>query len=285
MTTEKPKKFSFNIEEIQIEWEHFSEISSTHTVSRALDLKDYPSNKWKVISADMQTNGVGTHNRKWLSDKVKNLNLTMNFSKIKPDLFYGYPLNQNEEIVDLKYIQVPAMAAYFLIEEILKENNITNKTIGLKWPNDLLVNGKKICGCLTHGKFINKDKSLLQLTCSIGMNLNYDKEYLNQVNQAATSLFIETGIIFEPLDIIKKILPIIVNLFKKYEKNKEMFHKDFMEKLLFLNDKVTVFDDKTEKYYTGKIEAINDFGFLFLKNEDDGKVYEIRAGVLRKIEN
>ena len=49
----------------------------------------------------MKTNGVGTINRKWISDKVKDLNIAMNFSKIKPDLFYGYSLNKNEEIVYL----------------------------------------------------------------------------------------------------------------------------------------------------------------------------------------
>lgn len=281
----EPQKFSLDIEGIKIEWEHYSEISSTHTISRNLDLKDYEKDQWKVISADMQTKGVGTHNRKWLSNDIKNLNLTMNFSKVKVNPIYGYPLNQHEEVVDLKYDQVPAMAAYYLIEEILKEKNIKDKKVGLKWPNDIILNEKKIGGCLTHGKFINEEKTELQLTCSIGLNLNYNKEYLKQINQESTSLFIETGCNFEPVDIIRKILPIIIKLFKKYDINENEFHKDFMEKLLFLNDKVSVFDDKTEKTYIGKIDNINEFGFLFLKNEEDGKIYEIRSGILRKIEN
>ncbi len=111
-----------------------------------------------IISADNQTNGRGRHGREWVSEKG--------------NLFVSYIFNISKEFSPELYSYFCALA----ITRILQAHSLMPK---LKWPNDILLNGGKICGILLekHGDF---------LVCGIGININSCPDFL--LDKKTTSL-------------------------------------------------------------------------------------------------
>ena len=105
-----------------------------------------------LITSDVQTKGRGTMGKKWISKKG--------------NLFLSIFFDMTKKKVDFKKFAV--LNAY-LIKSILVKK-LSNK-IKIKWPNDLLFNGKKICGILQE-IVVNKGKKYLII--GIGINTNLD---------------------------------------------------------------------------------------------------------------
>ena len=125
----------------------FESVTSTNDV--AIDLIKDKKKKIGCIYADTQTKGRGTHGRKWVSDKG---NL---FGSIFFQLKNNYPPFSEFSIINPVIISS-------VIEKFCEK-----KKISFKWPNDVFVNGKKICGILQELITRNSRKFLI-----IGIGLN-----------------------------------------------------------------------------------------------------------------
>lgn len=149
----------------------FKQVTSTQDV-----LKRFVKNKKEIaVFAYTQTRGRGRQKRFWHSPSGGiYLSILM------------FPAKQINTI--------PLIAALSVIES-LKEFNFTN--LSIHWPNDVLLNNKKICGILCE-KFNDA------VICGIGLNVNVKKMPTKLPN--ATSLFIETGKIYNLDEILYKIL-------------------------------------------------------------------------------
>lgn len=149
----------------------FKQVTSTQDV-----LKRFIKNKKEIaVFAYTQTRGRGRQKRYWYSPSGGiYLSILM------------FPAKQINTI--------PLIAALSVIES-LKEFNFTN--LSIHWPNDVLLNNKKICGILCE-KF---DDAVI---CGIGLNVNVKKIPTKLPN--ATSLFIETGKIYNLDEILNRIL-------------------------------------------------------------------------------
>jgi len=79
---------------------------------------------------------------------------------------------------------VAALAVYDGIK------NVTGLNAGIKWPNDIVANGKKLCGILT--EMSAELEGIHYVVVGIGINVNMD-EFPEEVRQTATSLLLETG--------------------------------------------------------------------------------------------
>ncbi len=121
------------------------------------------------VYADLQTRGKGAHRKKWISEKG---NL---FSSIFFPLKKRYP--PFEEFSTVNSI---------LIFNIIK-NYCNKKKINLKFPNDIFVNGKKICGILQEVLTFKSKKFLI---IGIGINIKNNPKLEN--NYEATNIFNET---------------------------------------------------------------------------------------------
>lgn len=121
-----------------------------------------------MIIANAQTSAIGTHGRRWITNEIGNIALSMYF---KPE---GLIL---EEIRDL-----PIQIAEFLIAQIHK---LTGITLEIKHPNDLMWHGKKVGGILVETKvqsgFVN------EIVIGIGINV-MQKEFPEEIRDIATSL-------------------------------------------------------------------------------------------------
>ncbi len=106
--------------------------------------------KPSLIISEIQTKGRGTMGKKWISKKG--------------NLFISILFDYNPKIINFKQI---AILNSYLLKKILKK--FCNEKIKIKWPNDLLIRGKKICGILQ--ETVNYDKKNF-LIIGIGINTN-----------------------------------------------------------------------------------------------------------------
>lgn len=122
-----------------------------------------------IINANKQTNGRGRVDRKWESIEGKNLTFSIYLKpKILPE--------------KLPLLSLVIGASIY---------NVLSKYINclIKWPNDIIVNDKKIAGILVESIYSNE---LEALVVGIGININQD-QFSNDLKNKATSLFIETN--------------------------------------------------------------------------------------------
>ncbi len=136
-----------------------------------------------VITASEQTAGYGRLGRSWLSPANENLYAT--FCLSLPLTCKDYSL--------LTFVMALAAA------ELLKENGLSAH---IKWPNDLMINEKKIAGILCESKVINDERFL---ALGIGLNVNITAETLKALQRPATSMSVETNQRFD-LNLLLELL-------------------------------------------------------------------------------
>jgi BirA family biotin operon repressor/biotin-[acetyl-CoA-carboxylase] ligase len=146
-----------------LEWHEWLPSTNTFLKERLAAKRELPSGT--VIAAREQTQGRGRRGREWLSLSGENLTFSI-FLR-----------------VDCAPRKLPAatMAAAVAVAELLETDGLKPS---LKWPNDVLVSGKKICGILSEG---------IQNGVIIGIGLNVNMQKADHIDQPATSVLIETG--------------------------------------------------------------------------------------------
>lgn len=152
---------------------YLHEIDSTNNY--ALKLAKEGSPEGTVVVADYQTKGKGRLDRNWYSAPGENLLLSILI----------YP-EQEIELVQ----KITLAAANILIESIesyFKKHHYNKVDINVKWPNDLLINGKKTAGILTES--ILREKHIKALVIGFGINLNtLESKMPLEIKETATSL-------------------------------------------------------------------------------------------------
>lgn len=192
MKSEIEKKMKSNIIGKKIKF--FDIIESTQTEARKM--AENRTENGTIVITNYQTNGIGTHNRKWYSEKDKNLAFTLII----------YPKCTIRELEGFT----------FDIAQCLK--NSVKKLYGVKLeikkPNDIMCNGKKLGGILT--QIVTKGEEIKYLLIGIGVNVN-SENFDEEIKNIATSLKIEFGKEFSS----KNILNEFCYNFEKYciEKN------------------------------------------------------------------
>ena len=181
MDLEKIK--SANTQYLGKEIEYFKEISSTHTYAKKITMQEKQNGK--IIIAETQTNGIGTKGRAWYTGESKNIALTI---ILKPEC----------EISKLEGLTIKiAKCVQKAIEELYQIS------LEIKEPNDLMLNGKKICGILT--EIHTRGDKIEYLLISFGFNVNEDN-FNEETSNVATSLKKETGKEYVREEILIKII-------------------------------------------------------------------------------
>ena len=177
INTCKNEKVSHNsktlcIDGVKIKW--YSLDTTVSTMDYAVGLIHKGCEPWTVVSADKQTSGRGTHGRSWFSPAGKGFWLSVIL-----------PPPRNAEYLD----NLSVLAAKALIES-LKE--FTELQFDIKYPNDIIVNGRKIAGILCES--ISRGQDVLSVVLGMGINFNQSvKDFERKGLNEATSFLIETG--------------------------------------------------------------------------------------------
>ena len=164
---------------------HRESLSTTQRLAHelALDGADHGT----IVIADEQTEGKGRSHRAWHSKKGKGI--WMSFILRPAILPYLAP--------QLTLLTATVLAKVFDQYESIKPQ--------IKWPNDILINGKKLAGILTEMQA--EQDSVLYVIIGMGININQVTEELpKDLQSKATSLKLETGQNLDMLPIIQDII-------------------------------------------------------------------------------
>lgn len=143
------------------------------TNSKALELASTNVKDGTIIITDKQTSGRGRKSNKWFSVPGKSLT----FSVI---LFPKVPIDQ---------INYFSLIAGLAVSDALIDLGIAPQ---LKWPNDILINNKKVGGILCESRL--SGDTINSLVIGIGLNINEDiDEFPDYLKSTSTTLFSETG--------------------------------------------------------------------------------------------
>jgi len=161
---------------------HFKQIDSTNTWAKS-HVDQWTPTGVTLVTASEQTAGRGRFKRPWISPADLNIHATFCF---------WFDVNRT----DMGHIpQLLALTAAQTLE--------TERFSPLiKWPNDLLLEGKKVGGILCE-TFIEEGRR--GIVCGIGLNVNMPLHILNQIGRPATSLCVERGHLFEVSIILKTL--------------------------------------------------------------------------------
>jgi BirA family biotin operon repressor/biotin-[acetyl-CoA-carboxylase] ligase len=204
-----------------------------------------------VIVAEEQTAGRGRIKRRWLSPRGS-IALSM---ILYPPLAYLPSL-----------IMVASLAVARSIEQV------TNLKAKIKWPNDVLVNDKKICGILVESDV--RGNKVDYAVIGIGLNVNLKLSEFPQIAPMATSLSRELGREVSRREVIRSLLAEAEKLYLALAAGDSVF-KEWRDNLVTLGQKVRVSSGAVT--YRGIAESVAPDGSLLLR-QPDGSLLKIVAG-------
>ena len=231
----------------------YSKLDSTNTFLRrqCSTLPDY-----SVIWSEEQTNGRGRFDRVWDSEPGQDLT----FSLLLPLTSLEQKLRQN-------ITQTTALAVSYLLEDYGLKPCI-------KWPNDVLIQERKISGILC--EMVESNQKTYGIL-GIGLNVNCMERTISRFDYPATSLCRELHHTVERFELFKVLLEIIIKSFKVLSQSGfSQSHLEIKKRLAFMNEQI-VFADGKQNSYKGNIIDLNDDGTL-LFNCDKRGIISLNSG-------
>jgi len=157
-----------------MEQHHFKTVDSTNNAAKRLILSGIDQ---AVITADVQTQGRGQHQRVWVSETG--------------GLYYTL-LTPPKSITFKTLPTFTTTVGHAVIQSIKALSNIP---LELEWPNDLILDGKKLGGILVESASQTKTIAPHHLIIGVGININ-QSAFPEPIQKTAISLFQSTGILY-----------------------------------------------------------------------------------------
>lgn len=233
---------------------YYEETDSTNI--RAKALAEEGAVHGTLVIADRQSSGKGRRGRGWVSPKGENIYMSI---LLRP------------ELTPSKAPMLTLVMAYSVTQALREQEEINAK---IKWPNDVVLHKKKICGILTEMSaeidYIN------HVVIGVGINTNMD-HIEAELADKATSLRIEEGRKIRRAELIAEVM-------ERFEENYERFQTDgdlsgikdaYNDMLVNQDQDVRVLEPGNE--YDAHALGINETGELLVQKED-GNVEAIFAG-------
>lgn len=250
LMTEAEIKSLMHTEWVAKEVLYFDTIDSTNTKAQELAEKGYPSGT--LVVADKQESGKGRRGRSWVSPSGTGIFMTL---MIKPDI------NPNNASM------LTLVAALAVAKAI---TSVTGEEALIKWPNDIVVNGKKVCGILTE---MNAQFDYINhIVVGIGINV-HNESFPEEISQMASSLMIEAGgKRFHRAQIIAETMSYFEQYYDTFLKTQDLsaLVREYDELLVNRNKSVRVLDPKEP--FDGKAMGITPKGELIVETWESRKL-------------
>ncbi|MFC1951171.1 biotin--[acetyl-CoA-carboxylase] ligase [Chloroflexota bacterium] len=225
---------------------HLREVASTQDIADKLAREG--AEEGTCVIAEKQTSGRGRKGRNWASP-------------FKDGIYISIILRPN--LKPLHIIQIPLVASVALVRAISKTTGIVS---GIKWPNDILIQGRKVAGILTE---VNCDIDTVHyIVLGIGINVNTRRNALpGEVKAIATSLSRECGHTVSRIDFLSQLLPELENVYNDFLENGfAPIGRQWMAYNNTIGSNIKVNDGRAE--VEGKALRIDDDGFLIIRTAD-----------------
>lgn len=225
----------------------FDSIDSTNTFAKKIEQGEAPHGT--VVIADEQTAGRGRLQRNWISARGKNLLFSV---ILNPDF-------DQEKIALLPF--AGALAVSDAIE------SVTGLSPTCKWPNDVLINAKKVCGMLLEST--SGTSSIERIVLGIGVNVN-QTEFPGDLLYKASSLKNEAGIDIDRVRLLRSILEALEMRYQQLSTfPADRLLNDWRMKALLFGKKIIVLEHEFSFPATA-IDVAED-GSLIIETEDGTK--------------
>lgn len=229
------------------------EVDSTNTYATNL-LRNVNVAEGAVIFTDNQTQGKGQRGAIWNSEIGSNITVSCilkpHFLSIKNTFYLS---------------KISALAIYDVLTELLPNSQFDIK---IKWPNDILVNQKKIAGILIENNF-NRD--VIQHSV-IGIGINVNQMEFKDLQHSASSLKLLTNQVYNKNDILEKLCQQLEKWYLKLKALKfSEIDEHYLNRLFGMN-RLCLFSNTNNNEFSATIIGIDPDGKLILKHTD-GKLY------------
>ena len=235
----------------------FDSVSSTNT--KLAEIVSQKTDEGTVLISDSQTNGRGRVGRKWFSPAGYNIYLSVFF----------------EPEIHPQYSPVFTFIASLALVEALKLFGFTPE---IKWPNDILINQKKVSGVLTEMK--STGEKLDFIIVGIGLNVNMTKEIVEEnlpgEIQNITSLYIENGNKFNREYVISRLINSLDKYYLKFMR--EGVHSiiaQWTTEWGKLNEMISI--DLSGEIISGMVRKVDSNGYIYIE-KSDGNLEKVIAG-------
>ena len=209
-----------------------------------------------LCTADTQISGRGRRGRAWESPKGTSISMTL---LLRPEI---------------KPNQAPQLTLVMALAVARAISRISGETCSIKWPNDILMKDKKICGILTEMSAEMDYVHYVVIGCGINVNQDMIPEELEKI---ATSIKIETGKSYQRSELIAEILSDFEQLYQQFliHADLSLFIEEYNRYLVNQGRRVRVLDPKAE--FEGDALGISANGELLVRMET-GETVEVYAG-------
>lgn len=233
----------------------FDNTDSTNLV--AIELGRDGNVNGTLVVADAQSQGKGRRGRSWSSPAGKDIYMTLMLR----------PFCRIESASALTLV----MALSVL--EAVSENACVNPLI--KWPNDIVLNEKKLCGILTE-MYLEQDNSFF-IVIGVGINCN-QTDFVEEISNNATSLFLETQRYTNRAKLIGSIMECFERNYENFEKTQDLsgLYQKYNDFLVNADREVRVLEPSGE--YNAVAKGINKNGELIVSRIDNGELTAVYAG-------
>jgi BirA family biotin operon repressor/biotin-[acetyl-CoA-carboxylase] ligase len=227
----------------------FPSLPSTNDIAKGEARKG--AREGTVILAEEQTAGRGRLKRAWLSPK----------GSIALSIILHPTPTQLPSL-----IMVASLAVAHCIEKV------ADLKTQIKWPNDVLINGKKVCGILVESDV--RGSAVDYAVIGVGLNVNLKTADFPDIAATATSLSQELGKELSLPEVIRCLLEVVENLYLTLPEGDSVF-REWRNRLVTLGQEVEVSSGQT--VHKGVAESVASDGSLFLR-QPDGNLLKIVAG-------
>ena len=252
--------FSFESFDIKLDTEFigrnfvFSEEADS-TNSALLDKLNKYTINGTVFFTEKQLKGRGRKNRHWYSAKELNLLFSILLSNKKY-------ITENPVLLNF--------AASLAVGNALE--NLYQLKVELKWPNDVLINGKKLCGILIEST--SEGNKIERLVIGLGINVNQTM-FQGSYSIPPTSVRLEINENADRERLLAEVLNNFEALLLVLIESPENILKDWKQRCNMIGDKISITEGEEVKY--GIFEDVDENGFLLLK-DNNGRIEKIHYG-------
>lgn len=233
---------------MKIQLKQFDVLQSTNVTAVAFAKEGAPEGT--VIVAERQEGGSGRMHRVWSSPKG--------------GLWFTIILRPQ---IDPQFVAQVTLLAGVAVVRALRKLYATEE-IMIKWPNDLLLNGKKVCGILSEMQ-LNENGSIDYAIVGIGVNVDLNPQaFPEDLRNTAASLNASFGKNYTCTAVLDNILQEFASLYRDWLKEGAQVILEPWKKLnCTLNRRVFV-KDNDEVIFSGEVVAINEAGAIIVRNEE-----------------
>lgn len=234
----------------------YQTIDSTNRIAR--EQAEAGAREGTVVIAEEQTTGKGRLGRAWISPAGSNILCSV-------ILYPG--------MVPSDAFKLTMLASVAVVRAI---QNVCGQVAQIKWPNDVYISGRKVCGVLT--EFMADHSSLTYVVIGIGLNVNLDPSRHPEIMETATSLQEACGRPISRPALLRALLQEIEGLYGELHKNGGRTLKEAWEQhSMVLNQEVDIISG--HEILTGVVKGISNEGHLILL-DNNGAIHNIICGDL-----